>query len=151
MEVFIWLGIMILCLIIEAVTVGLATIWFAAGALVAVIAAVLGLGIVWEIILFFTVSLVLLFFTRPFAVKYINPHKVRTNYEDAVDKTVKVTERVDNIEGTGKAVLNGLEWTARMQDKESVLTEGELAKVTAVEGVKLILIPYDEEKTAKQM
>ncbi len=151
MEVFIWLGIMILCLIIEAVTVGLATIWFAAGALVAVIAAVLGLGIVWEIILFFTVSLVLLFFTRPFAVKYINPHKVRTNYEDAVDKTVKVTERVDNIEGTGKAVLNGLEWTARMQDKESVLTEGELAKVTAVEGVKLILIPYDEEKTAKQI
>lgn len=151
MEVFIWLGIMILCLIIEAVTVGLATIWFAAGALVSVIAAVLGLGIVWEIILFFTVSLVLLFFTRPFAVKYINPHKVRTNYEDAVDKTVKVTERVDNIEGTGKAVLNGLEWTARMQDKESVLTEGDLAKVTAVEGVKLILIPYDEEKTAKQM
>ena len=62
-----------------------------------------------------------------------------------------MTERVDNIEGTGKAVLNGLEWTARMQDKESVLTEGELAKVTAVEGVKLILIPYDEEKTAKQI
>lgn len=151
MEVFIWLGIMILCLIIEAVTVGLATIWFAAGALVAVIAAVLGFGIVWEIILFFSVSLVLLFFTRPFAVKFINPHKVRTNYEDAVDKTVKVTERVDNIEGTGKAVLNGLEWTARMQDKEIVLTEGELAKVTAVEGVKLILIPYEEEKTAKQM
>lgn len=151
MEVFLWLGIMILCLIIEAVTVGLTTIWFAAGAFAAMIACALGLGMAWEIVLFFVVSLVLLIFTRPFAVRFINPHKVRTNYEDAVDKIVKVTERVDNMGGTGKAVLNGLEWTARMQEKETVLPEGELAKVASVEGVKLILVPYSGGQNTKQM
>lgn len=151
MEVFVWLGIMILCLIIEAVTVGLTTIWFAIGAFAAMIAGVLGLGMIGEIVLFFVVSFVLLIFTRPVAVKYLNPHKVRTNYEDAVDKVVKITERVDNINGTGKAVLNGLEWTARMQEKEMILAEGELAQVTAIEGVKLILVPYHNGQNTKHM
>ncbi len=64
---FFWLGLMILCLVIEAATVGLATIWFAAGALAATAASVLGVGILGQILLFFTVSLVLLTFTRPFA------------------------------------------------------------------------------------
>ena len=93
---FFWLGLMILCLVIEAATVGLATIWFAAGALAATAASVLGVGILGQILLFFTVSLVLLTFTRPFALKYISPHKIRTNYEDLVDQTVKITECVDN-------------------------------------------------------
>ncbi len=144
MTVFIWLGIMILFLVIEAFTVGLTTIWFAAGALVAMIACALGLGSLGQFILFFVVSLMLLFFTRPLAIKYMNPRRVRTNYEDAVDKTVKVIERVDNINGTGTAVLNGQEWTARMQQDDIILEKGELAKVAAVEGVKLILVPLGE-------
>lgn len=144
MTVFIWLGIMILFLVVEAFTVGLTTIWFAAGALVAMIACVLGLGTLGQFILFFAVSLVLLIFTRPVAIKYMNPHRIRTNYEDAVDKTVKITERVDNINGTGTAVLNGQEWTARMQQDDMVLEKGELAKVAVVEGVKLILVPLSE-------
>ena len=71
MEVLIWLGIMILLLIIEAVTVGLTTIWFAAGALAAILASMLGIGITGQIILFSGVSLLLLIFTRPIAVRYI--------------------------------------------------------------------------------
>ena len=145
MEILVWLGIIILLLIIEAVTVGLTTIWFAAGALVALIAGVLGLGVIGQIFLFLAVSLLLLFFTRPLVVKYMNPHKVRTNYEGAVDKTVKITERVDNINGMGKAILNGQEWTVRMQEEYNGLAEGELAKVVAVEGVKLILVPLHDK------
>lgn len=148
MAVLIWLGIMILFLVFEAVTVGLTTIWFAAGALAAMIAGVLGLGTVGQIIVFFAVSLVLLIFTRPIAVKYVNPHRIRTNYEDNVDKIVKVTERVDNINGTGTAVLNGQEWTARTRQDSTVLAEGDLAKVVAVEGVKLILIPFEQQRAA---
>ena len=147
--IFVWLGIMVFFLVIEAVTVGLATIWFAAGALAALIASAAGAGVLGQTAVFFIVSFVLLLFTRPVAVKYINPHKVRTNYEDAVDKTVKITERVDNLNATGSAVLNGQEWTARMQDSSLALEEGELAKVAAVEGVKLILVPLslaDEKK-----
>ena len=76
----------------------------------------------------------------------MTPHKLRTNYENAVDKTVRITERVDNIAGTGAAVLNGQEWTARMQQDDVTLEPGELATVAAVEGVKLILIPFDKKE-----
>ncbi len=145
MEVLIWLGIMILLLIIEAITVGLTTIWFAAGALVALIASMLGAGIIVQALLFFAVSLILLFFTRPIAVRYINPQKIRTNYEDTLDKTVKITRCVNNKNSTGTAVLNGLEWTVRMQDDNIVLQEGALARVVAVEGVKLILVPEEDK------
>lgn len=147
--VLFWLGFMILFLVIEAVTVGLATIWFAAGALAAIIASALGIGFLGQMMLFLAVSFLLLFFTRPIAVKYISPHKVRTNYEDLIDRTVKITERVDNTEGTGKAVLNGQEWTVRMYQDTLFLEEGDLAKVAAVEGVKLILVPLDSLETSK--
>lgn len=142
--VLFWLGIMILFLVIEAVTVGLATIWFAAGALAALLAGVFGAGIVAQIVIFFTVSLALLIFTRPVAVKYFNPNKINTNYEDAMGKTVKIIERVDNRAGTGRADLNGQEWTARMQDDGFALEEGELAEVARIEGVKLILVPISQ-------
>lgn len=141
--VLVWLGIMVVFLVIEAITVGLATIWFAAGAFVAMIAAALGVGVVGQVALFFAVSLALLIFTRPVAVRYINPHKVRTNYERVLNRTVKITESVNNKFGTGAAVLDGMDWTARAQSDETVLKEGEYAKVVAVEGVKLILTPLD--------
>ena len=144
MTVFIWLGIMIVLLLAEAATVGLTTIWFAAGALAATVLCALGVGAFGQWTVFFVVSLVLLYFTRPIALKWMTPHKLRTNYENAVDKTVRITERVDNIAGTGAAVLNGQEWTARMQQDDVTLEQGELATVAAVEGVKLILIPFDK-------
>lgn len=149
MEILVWLGLMIVFLIIEAVTVGLATIWFAAGALAAIIGAVLGGGLAVQIVLFFLVSFVLLLFTRPVAVKYFNGNKIRTNYEDAIGRQVRITERVDNTGGTGKALLNGQEWTVRMQDGHKVLEQGALAKVMAVEGVKLILTALEEDSFTK--
>lgn len=146
MTVFIWLGIMIILLLAEAATVGLTTIWFAAGALAAMVLCALGVGAFGQWTVFFVISLVLLYFTRPIALKWMTPHKLRTNYENAVDKTVRITERVDNIAGTGAAVLNGQEWTARMQQDDVTLEPGELATVAAVEGVKLILIPFDKKE-----
>lgn len=143
MKVLFWLGLMILLLVVEAITVGLTTIWFALGALAAMIASMLGIGIIGQVLIFSAVSLLLLFFTRPIAIRYMNPHKIRTNYEDAIDKTVKITSCVHNINGTGTAILNGQEWTARTQDDNLILEEGTLAKVIAVEGVKLIVVPTD--------
>lgn len=141
MTVLIWLIIMIVFLIAEAITVGLTTIWFAAGALTAMAVCALGFGVFAQFLVFFVVSMVLLFFTRPFAIKYINPNSVRTNYEDAVDKMVSITERVDNVKGTGKAVLNGQEWTVRSQKEDETFEPGDLAKVVEVAGVKLIVVP----------
>lgn len=145
--VLIWLVIMVVFLAIEAVTVGFATIWFAAGAFVAMIACAFGMGFVGQIVLFFAVSLALLIFTRPVAVRYLNPHKVRTNYEGVLNRTVKITKSVNNKFGTGTAVLDGMEWTARAYRDDVVLEAGDYAKVVAVEGVKLILtLPDLQEK-----
>lgn len=146
MTVLIWLIIMIIFLIAEAITVGLTTIWFAAGALAAMAVCVLGFGVFAQFVVFFIVSMILLIFTRPFALKYVNPNKVRTNYEDAVDKIVKITERVDNINGTGTAVLNGQEWTVRSRDDNEILEPGDLAVVVEVTGVKLIVVKASGEK-----
>ena len=116
----------------KIITVGLATIWFAGGSMVALIVAAVG-GPIWlQVILFFVVSFVLLFFTRPWAVKYLNPHKTRTNYEDAIGKTVRVTAKIDNIAETGTAVLNGQEWTARSNDEAVTIDADTTADVVAV-------------------
>lgn len=134
-----WLVLFIILLMIEIITVGLTTIWFAGGSLVALLATALGAPVWLQVILFFVVSFVLLFFTRPWAVKYLNPHKTRTNYEDAIGKTVRVTEKIDNIAETGTAVLNGQEWTARSNEDAVTIDAGSTAEVVAVSGVKLIV------------
>lgn len=137
--VYIWLGLIILFLIIEIITVGLTTIWFAGGALVALLAGCLGLGIVGQVILFLVVSFVLLLFTRPVAVKYINPRRTRTNYEEAIGQEIRVIETIDNRMGTGKALLNGIEWTARSEKEDTVIPADTIVTVVAVSGVKLIV------------
>ena len=146
-----WLALFVILLIIEIITVGLTTIWFAGGSMAALIVAAVG-GPVWlQVILFLVVSFVLLFFTRPWAVKYLNPHKTRTNYEDAIGKTVRVTMKIDNIEETGTAVLNGQEWTARAYEDGKVFEAGTIVTVKEIRGVTLYvtesdIMPKREEK-----
>ena len=145
MVIITWIVLLIAFLVIEFITVGLTTIWFAGGALVALILAALGVGIGWQIAAFFVVSLVLLFFTRPFVVKCIKPNRVRTNYESAIGKQVLITEKVDNLTGTGTADLDGQEWTARMEDDGETLEAGMQGEVVNISGVKLILRPVGQQ------
>lgn len=142
----IWLGIMIILIVIEIVTVGLTTIWFAAGALVAMLVAFLGGGVLLQITIFLVVSFGMLIFTRPFAMKYINVSRIKTNYEGIIGKIVRITQDVDNINATGTATVNGQEWTVRTADDDVRLTTGSLAKVVNISGVKLIVEKYEEEK-----
>ena len=81
MEPIIWLGVLAVLLVIEGLTTALTTIWFAGGALAAAIAAGIGMGIVPQLLLFFCVSLVLLFFTRPAALKLMRKDTEKTNPE----------------------------------------------------------------------
>lgn len=112
----IWLGIFIILLVIEIFTVGLTTIWFAGGALAAMAANLLGVDLVWQIIIFLAVSLLLLIFTRPWAVKHLNRKRLRTNYESEIGKIIRITERVDNLSQTGKSIVDGQEWTVRAKE-----------------------------------
>ncbi len=142
---FVWLGLLVIFLLIEMATVGLVTIWMAGGALAALILELAGLSFWWQIWAFLIVSFVLLIFTRPFAVKYINSHHEKTNYEKIIGKVVRITERVDNLKETGTAVINGLEWTARAERDEEIIEPGDQAEVVRISGVKVI-VKKNEEK-----
>ena len=143
----IWLGLFIILIIIEIFTVGLTTIWFAGGSLAALLTNVLGADIPIQIAVFLIVSCVLLIFTRPWAMKYLNKKRVKTNYESEIGKVIKLTQRVDNMNQTGKSVVDGQEWTVRSKDDGEILEAGTLAKVVAISGVKLIVEKYKEELT----
>ena len=106
-EVIFWLVLLIICIGIEVATMGLTTIWFAGGALVAIFAAVVGAPIWLQAIIFIVVSLVLLFFTRPIAVKYFNKDRVKTNVESMVGRQAIVISEIDNLQGIGQVTVGG--------------------------------------------
>ncbi len=137
--ILLWFVLMIIFIIVELVTVGLTCIWFAAGALLALLLAVAGAGFPVQIIVFFAVSFLLLFFTRSWAQKYINGRTQRTNSESLIGETIRISGRVSNIDQTGTAVVNGQEWTVRTAADQVVLEEGDLARIIQIKGVKLIV------------
>ena len=141
-----WMVLLILCIGIEVLTLGLTTIWFAGGALVAILASLLHAPIFVQIILFFVVSLLMLFFTRPIAVKYFNRGRVKTNVESMVGRQAIVTGEIDNLKAAGQVTVSGQEWTARSSDDNVRIPAGSVVLVRAVNGVKLIVEPDDQEK-----
>lgn len=145
MNAMVWLAVMIILIVLEIITVGLTTIWFAGGALVAMFVSALGGGTILQIAVFLVVSFVLVIFTRPWAMKYIKTNHVKTNYEGIIGKVVRITQDVDNLNGTGCAVVNGQEWTVRATEDEKKIAAGTLVKVVNISGVKLIVEEYEED------
>ncbi len=139
-----WLIALAVFLIVEIATLGLTTIWFAGGALVAFFASLLGVDLTLQFVLFFVVSFTLLYFTRPIAIKYLNKSRTKTNVDSLVGKSAMVIETVDNKKATGQAIVNGQEWTARTND-ESVIEKGEIANIVSISGVKLIIEKVKED------
>lgn len=135
----IWLGIVALFLVIEAATVGLTTIWFAGGALVAAIAAWIGAGEAVQWILFIAVSLVLLIFTRPVAVRYMNKDVEKTNVERLMGQKAVVIQEIDNLNQTGLVRVGDVEWMARTKSDDVQIPEKAVVVIKEVQGVKLIV------------
>ena len=139
----IWLALMAVLLIIEIMTLGLTTIWFAAGALVATIAAACGAPVLVQVILFLVVSVLMLVFTRPVAMRYFNVAK--TNVDSMLGERGIVTGRIDNLHSCGQVTLKGMEWSARSQETEGTIEEGTVVIVKKIDGVKLIVVPDEIE------
>lgn len=137
--IILWVVLVIICILVELATVGLTAIWFAAGALVSLAAAALGANPIVQIILFLTVSIVLLAATRPWAKKYINSRTQSTNADSLIGQTIQIKERVSNMDQTGMAVVHGQEWTVRTRNDNEIIEPGEKAKILAISGVKLIV------------
>ena len=134
-----WLVLLIILIVVEILTLGLTTIRFAGGSLAALVAAVLGFGPMVQVVVFCVVSGVLLFLTRPIAVKYFNRTRVKTNVESLVGKIAVVTQDIDNIRGEGEAVVNGMIWTARSVSDAQKFPKGETVEIVRISGAKLIV------------
>ena len=135
-----WLVCFVLFLIMEAIIPGLVCIWFAAGAMAA-LALSFFLPLWLQLIFFIVVSLVTLFAARPFIKRSVNSTAVPTNLDMVIGKEAVVTEDIDNLRGTGAAVVSGKTWTARSSD-DSPIPAGKHVEIIRIEGVKLIVSQY---------
>ena len=134
-----WLAAMVVLLIIEGAVPGLVSIWFALGALAALLAAILHAPVWLQVTWFVVVSVVSLILTRPLARKYVNSKTQPTNADMLIGSDCVVRERIDNLRGTGAVLAQGKEWTARMENGEASAEVGEIVKIVRIEGVKLIV------------
>lgn len=139
MEPFYWLIALVVFLVIEIITLGLTTIWFAGGALVAFIAAILHLPLLVQIALFLLVSLLMLIFTRPVAERYFNAQREQTNVNGMIGREAKVTVEIDNFNQTGTILISGVEWTARSIEDRDIIPPGSRVEICRVEGVKVFV------------
>ena len=140
MYLIIWLVLMIVFLMVESQTVTMVSLWFGAGALAALIAALCGAELWLQIVLFFAVSIVLLAALRPLARKYFTPKITKTNVDSVIGMQGLVTADINNVTAQGQVKLGAMEWTARSSSGEPIKA-GTLVKVDKVEGVKAFVTP----------
>lgn len=136
----IWLIAIIVFLVVEALTVGLTSIWLALGAVAAMIASLFGAAWWLQVIWFFVISIISLILTRPLVQKYINARSTPTNADMVIGMNAIVTEDIDNLSGGGTVSVGGKLWTARSVDGEYI-PAGSLVRAIRIEGVKLIVRP----------
>lgn len=137
--IIMWLVILVILVVVELATMGLTTIWFAGGALVATIASALNAPVEIQFTLFIGVSVLLLIFTRPIAMKYFNKTRVKTNVEGLIGKQATVIEDIDNGKAVGAVIVEGQEWSARAAVETEVLKSGINATVVGISGIKLVV------------
>ena len=141
MQTIYWLAIFVILLIIEIVTMGLTTIWFAAGALFAFLTALLGLN---QILVFLVVSILLLVLTRPIAVKYFNQERQKTNAESLIGQQALVLEDIDTLQSAGLVEVRGQEWSAKTDEPNGRIAKNKVVVIEGIQGVKLIVREKEE-------
>ena len=145
MDMIGWLVAFVILIGIEAATMALTTIWFAGGVVFAFFAAVLGFSIQTQLVVFLIVSFILLLFTRPLAMRFVNRETVKTNVDGLIGRRAKVITKIDNNEPSGATVVDGQEWTARSMDDAVTIPVGTHVVIKEVRGVKLIVEPVSEK------
>ena len=134
---WIWVALVIIFAVIEGLTMGLTTIWFALSALIMVFLSFLPIPVVYQILIFLALSAVFLFFTRPIAIKKFKTGKEKTNIDSLIGKHALVTKKIAEFD-RGEVKLNGQIWSARTEDN-STLEEGTKCEVVKIEGVMAVV------------
>ena len=137
--IYVWLAALVVFIVIEIVTMGLTTIWFAGGALIALLLALANTPMIVQAIVFLVVSMILLICTRPLAVKYFNQKREKTNVDSMIEKQAIVLKEINNLQETGKVSLGGMEWSARAYENNAIIPVGAVVEIKEVRGVKLIV------------
>lgn len=137
-SIYVWVGVVILCVVAEAFSLDLAAIWFAVGGVAALVAASIGLGLSAQLVIFVLFSAVLLILARPFCRKFLKTKNEPTNADRIIGEVAIVTEDIDNIQETGSIKVFGQSWTARSTDDTSI-PKGSAVRVVAIRGVKAIV------------
>ena len=150
--IILWLIVLILAIVIEVISLGLTSIWFAGGAIIALIAALFNANLGIQIALFVLSSVLLLYFTRPIAVKYFNKDRIKTNAESLIGRQAIVISEISNLQGIGQVTVGGQEWTARSEDDHKEIPVGAVVEVVAIDGVKAIVkeLPQSVTQTTVQ-
>ena len=137
-EFILWIVSLIAFIVVEAVTAQLVTIWFAAGALCALVAEVLDAPLWLQLTIFVVVSAITLAATRPLVKKMKSKPSVSTNADSIIGQKALVTEDIDNLAAKGRADVNGMSWSARSENN-TVIPAGTEVVIQRIEGVKLIV------------
>ena len=142
-EAIFWLIAMVIFAVTELMTVSLVSIWFAVGALGAIIVALLGGGLILQVTVFLALAIVLLLGLRSVVRKHLAPRITKTNIDSLIGATGVVLTPVNNIAALGQVQISGVEWSARSTDN-SHIPAGTLVKVDRIEGVKVFVSPAEE-------
>ena len=143
--IYIWLMVLVFFIVIELATMGLTTIWFAGGALIALLLAAFNASFYVQLSVFLIISIVLLVVTRPLALKYFNKSVEKTNAEGLIGKQAIVVTQIHNIKEEGQVMLGGMEWSARAYEEDRIIPSGSVVEVKEIRGVKLIVSEIEKE------
>ncbi len=136
--VYVWIGVIVAAIVLEMLTDQLIAIWFMPSAIICAILALCAVPMPWQLLVFLLVSVAGIVLSRTVLKKYFVFTKTATNVEAVVGEKCVVTERIDNYAGCGQAKVRGQIWSARSIDDEETFEEGEILRVVAVEGVRII-------------
>ena len=134
----VWLGVIILAVILEAITCALVSVWFIPAAVISLILSFFSIPLWVQITVFLACSALLIIFIKGIFKKTLGLSSVATNADAVIGEEAVVTEAIDNIKGCGQVKVKGQIWTARSYDQEIKYEKGEILNVVAIEGVKLI-------------
>lgn len=142
-QVIFWAAITVLAVFVEVITPQLVSIWFGIGALASFIASFFGVPFYVQILVFAVVSLILLFATRSVAKRLLRSDNEKTNADALIGVRCVVKQKVDNLAGTGRVSVSGLEWSARSADDGVTFEIGEICTIDSIKGVTLIIEKAD--------
>ena len=143
--IYVWLMTLVVFVVVEIATMGLTTIWFAGGSLIALLLAVFETSFYMQLGVFLIVSIALLVVTRPLALKYFNKSVEKTNAEGLIGKQAIVVTQIHNLKEEGQVMIGGMEWSARAYEENGIIASGSVVEVKEIRGVKLIVSEIEKE------